>query len=404
MRRTHLNNVRLFPSARRLNYHYFMMQIGFFAMLAAICGYQATLLQSRGFSNAQIGAVISVRCVAGILCQPAMGGFADRHPEIPLKLIVSLSLFVSLCAGIALIFIPMGLCGVVAVFFMLGGFEISVYPFVDSMAIQYINAGVPIQYSLGRGIGSFSYAVMAILLGLIVGRRGVEATLPIHAGLVVAEIAIIALYPTFCNPPRHENDEKPSPQSVFSLLRTNPKFTLMLIALFFGITGIVPMSNFLINVIKSRGGTDSSLGFALFLMAASELPIAFFFPRLLRRFGSTRLLLISLCFIILKSVFTLLSGSMAILLPIQLLQMVSYGLFTPSSVFFVNESVPEADRVRGQSLMMAATNGMGGVVGNLLAGGVLDLGGVNAMLIFCTVCGCAGTLLGWLASRMGRTV
>jgi len=399
-----LNAARPLPSTRRLNLHYFVMQIGFWSMFASICGYQVALLQSRGFSNSQVGLVIAMRCLAGILCQPAMGGFADRHPEIPLKLIISVSLCVSLCAGIALILVPMGLGGVLVVFFIMGGFEVSTYPFVDSMAIQYINTGVPIQYSVGRGIGSFSYAVMSILLGFVVGRWGVEATLPIHAGLLAAEVVIIGLFPTFRGAPRREDDGSPAPQSILSLLRSNPKFTLMLIALFFGIAGMVPFVNFLVNIIQSRGGNASNLGFALFLMAASELPTAIFFPRLLRRWGSTRLLVISLCFITLKAALLLCSGNLAAVLLIQPLQMLGYGLFTPAAVFFVNESVPEADRVRGQCLMMVAANGMGGLIGNLLAGWVLDLGGVNTMLVVCALCAGTGIVLSLLSARLGRSV
>ena len=49
-----------------------------------------------------------------------------------------------------------------------------------------------------------------------------------------------------------------------------------------------------------------------------------------------------------------------------------------------------ADRVRGQTVMMIASNGLGGMVGNLLAGYAIDLGGVNAMLALCTLCGGLG--------------
>ena len=63
--------------------------------------------------------------------------------------------------------------------------------------------------------------------------------------------------------------------------------------------------------------------------------------------------------------------------------MLGYGLFTPASVYFVNESVPEADRVRGQTVMMVASNGMGGMLGGVLAGWTLDLGGANLMLAAC---------------------
>ena len=80
------------PSLRRLDWHYMAMQIGFWAMFASIVGYQTALLLDRGFSNGEAGLMTSVRCLAGIVCQPLLGGFADRHPEFPLKRIVSLSM------------------------------------------------------------------------------------------------------------------------------------------------------------------------------------------------------------------------------------------------------------------------------------------------------------------------
>ena len=165
------------PDARRLDYHYIAMQAGFWAMFAAVCAYQAALLTARGFTNGEAGMLIAVRCLAGIVCQPALGSFADRHPGIPLRRIVSLSLVLSLAASLVFLLFPMGMAGTIAVLVVMGGFEISSYPLMDAMAIQFISLGVPIRYSLGRGIGSFSYAVVCIFLGLQVTRFGVESTL-----------------------------------------------------------------------------------------------------------------------------------------------------------------------------------------------------------------------------------
>lgn len=121
------------PSNRRLDYHYIAMQAGYWAMFAAICAFQTPLLLERGFTNTQIGLVIAVRCGAGILFQPLLGGFADRHPNIPLKLIVSASLGLSLVVGLFFTFIPMGLGGTLVVFVILGGFEVSAYPLMDAI-------------------------------------------------------------------------------------------------------------------------------------------------------------------------------------------------------------------------------------------------------------------------------
>lgn len=391
---------RALPSHRRLDWHYIAMQAGFWAMFAAVVAFQTPLLLERGFTNGDVGLVIAVRCGAGIICQPLLGGFADRHPKIPLKAIVSTSLVLSLLFGVVFTFVPMGLGGTLVIFAVLGGFEISAYPLMDAMAIQFISQGVPIRYSLGRGVGSFAYAITCVVLGLQVARVGVESTLFTHIGLVVLVIALCATYPTFHAAERTESERVQRPQSVFSLLKNNPRFALMLVAILLSITACLPMSNFLVNVVVDRGGAAADLGLALFVMAAFELPTAFVFQRLIKKFGSGKLLLLSMFFVMFKAVALLFTFNYFSVLAVQPLQMLGYGLFTPASVFFVDACVPPADRVRGQTIMMVASNGLGGVLGGMLGGALLDAGGVNLMLLACIGLGAASILIGVFALKL----
>ena len=381
------------PSARRLDLHYMAMQAGFWAMFAAIVAYQTALLLERGFTNSEAGLMTAVRCLAGIVFQPLLGSFADRHPHIPLKGIVTLSMVLSLAAGVWYWLCPaMGLWETALVWVVIGGLEVSSYPLMDAMAVQFINDGVPIRYSLGRGVGSFAYAVVCVLLGLQVGALGMESTLVTHLALVGIEILLVATYPPYRGTIR-QGERGPKPQSALSLLKHNPRFTLMLAGVFLGLTAIMPLSNFLVNIVTSRGGTQAHLGVALFLMGGFELPTAFFFQKLLRRLGSGWLLVLSMGFGTLKAVLLLLTWNWVGVLAVQPIQMLGYGLFTPASVYYVNESVPAADRVKGQTVMMVASNGLGGMMGGVLAGYTLDLGGANLMLGACILCGCAGALL-----------
>jgi len=377
------------------------MQAGFWAMFAAFCGYQTALLLERGFTNGEAGLIIAVRCLAGIVCQPVLGGFADRHPNIPLKLIVSLSLAAALAANFAFYLCPMGMAGTMVVFIVLGGLELTAYPLMDAMAIQFINAGVNIRYSLGRGIGSMAYAVTCVFLGIQVTRWGVESVLLTHGALILLEIVLVMIYPAFKSEyePVREAATMEKPHTVLQILRSQPRFTLMLVALFFGITACLPMSNFLINIVVDRGGTSGDLGIALFLMGAAELPTAFVFNRLMRRFGSGKLMVMSVAFMLLKLIAFYFAPNLGVIYALQLLQMMGYGLFTPASVYYVNENVPAADRVRGQTLMMVASNGLGGMAGSLIGGRVLDMGGVNAVLLFCIACGVAAVAFAVWAVR-----
>ncbi len=185
--------------------------------------------------------------------------------------------------------------------------------------------------------------------------------------------------------------------SALQILRGSRTFTLMLIACFFGMMGVMPISGFLVTLVTSRGGDSRALGLAQFLMAASELPSALVFGLLRKRLSSAKILLISIVFMAVKPLLILASGSLGMLLAVQPVQMLGYGLFFPASVYFANESVAPADRVQGQSLRTIVAISLSTLLGSLVSGYLLDLGGTTLMLWFSAGCAAVGTA--WASPR-----
>ena len=223
-----------------------------------------------------------------------------------------------------------------------------------------------------------------------------------HAALLVLLMAVVACCPTAPVVSHASAPQTEPPHSVWQILRASPSFSLMLAGVFFALTAVMPIVNFMVNIVVSRGGNETHLGLALFLMGASELPAALLFPHLRRRLGSRGTLVLSIVFMAIKPLLFWLTPSLGWVLAVQPVQMLGYGLFTPASVYYANENVSPADRVRGQAVMMMASNGLGGMAGNLAAGYAIDLGGVNAMLALCTCCGAAGAACALAALRLQR--
>ena len=384
-------------SIKKLNVLYALVQIMYFGAFAAFCGFQTALLLDRGFTSSEAGILAAVRFLAGIIAQPTIGGWLDRHPQVALKRVVTLMLGVGV--GVNLIFYctRLSLPGTALIILLLGILELNLYPLLDSLALQFINAGVEINYSFARGLGSLAYAVACAALGVLSAALGTEVTLVCHILLLLGVIAAVNLFPA---PPAGRLAEKTEqPHSIFEILKGNPTFTLMLIAVFFGIAAVMPVVGFLVNIVEARGGNETHLGWALFLMGAAELPAALLFPKLRERFGSAVMMLIAVIFMAAKPLAFLLAPTLWTLLLAQLIQLPGYGFFTPAAVYYANESVPAADRVRGQTIMMTASNGLGGMVGNLLTGYIVDWGGVNALLVVCTIFGAVGILFAFASVR-----
>ena len=87
------------PSLRRVNVLYTLVQLTYWAAVAAFSGYQTALLLGRGFSSGDAGVFAAIRCLAGIIAQLLLGGWADRHPQVPLKRILCVCLGLGLAVN-----------------------------------------------------------------------------------------------------------------------------------------------------------------------------------------------------------------------------------------------------------------------------------------------------------------
>ena len=390
------------PSGQRVNTMYFLLQIWFWGMMAAFTGYQTAIVLNRGFSSGQAGVFISLGCLSGIFAQPLLGAWADRHPAVPLKRIFGGCMLAALLIHGGFYFSRPGFFGTALIFLALGALETNAYPLIDAMAMQFLNAGIDVRYSLGRGLGAFAYAIVSVLVGQQARRFGVESALVTHGALVLLILTTLAVFPAFAPSAAPAAHTRTPAHSPFYILKHNPAFTVMLLAGFFGLMAVMPIVNFLVSLVNDRGGDSGSLGLALFLMAASELPGAILFQWLWKKTNLERIMVISAVFMALKPLLFLFCGDLRLFLMMKPIQMLGYGLFTPGNVFFANENVPPEDRIQGQSLKMVATNGLSGVVGNLIAGGIIDRGGVNAMLVFCFFSGAIGVALAFWAVRLRK--
>ena len=355
-------------SVQRLNLLYALVQAVYFAAFSAFCGFQTVFLLDRGFTGGEAGMLASIRCLAGIIAQPVLGGWLDRHPQVRLKRVLTLMLLLSVIINTLFYCTRPSLLLTAVITFALGALDLN--------------------YSFSRGAGSLAYAVSCALMGLVSSSMGAQSVVLSHSFLLVGVIISINLFPEPPKSPAAQHHG--APHTTFQILRANPSFTLMLLAVFFAVGAVLPIAGFLINVIEPLGGNDSHLGLALFLMGISELPSALLYPKLQRRFGSRSVMMLAVIGMATKPLVFLFTGSLPLLLSAQIIQMLGYGLFTPAAVYYANDNVPPADRIRGQAIMMTASNGLGGMVGNLLAGFAVDLGGAKGMLLLSFSMGLCG--------------
>ncbi|MGN0658552.1 MAG: MFS transporter, partial [Emergencia sp.] len=86
----------------------------------------------------------------------------------------------------------------------------------------------------------------------------------------------------------------------------------------------------------------------------------------------------------------------------QLFQLVSFGLFLPAMVNFIDEIMSKGEAVKGQALftMMVTVTSM---VSSLIGGVILDVSGAKMLTLVATIATALGTLIILLTvDRLGR--
>ena len=189
-------------------------------------------------------------------------------------------------------------------------------------------------------MGSLTYAVLCVVTGLLTARFGMQTALLAHCAEQLLLLVCLLAFPSI--PARllpQPQAKAASGHSIWQILKENKVFTLMLIACFFGMMGVMPISNFLVSLVNSHGGGSTALGVAQFLMAASELPSALVFGLLQKKMSSAKILLISIIFMVVKPLLILASGSLGMLLAVQPVQMLGYACSSlPQSILPMNRS------------------------------------------------------------------
>lgn len=265
-----------------------------------------------------------------------------------------------------------------------------VVPFLSQFAMDYVKMGHDINFGLARGLGSFSYASSAFLMGYLV--EWLEPSVIYIVFIVSSILFIINLLILPNSTIKNESTEKPA--NPFSLITKYKKFFLFLLGFGFAIAGATSLSTYLINIVKKLGGDSSFYGIAIFFMAASETPFMTMTYRLKKKFGPEKLIVFGLVMYIFRNFLIALAPNLIVLLIGMVFQGCSYGLLFATYTYYCNDALAESDQMAGQTLITMMANGFGFCLGNYLGGVLQDTLGLQSMLIFAMAVTLVGALIG----------
>lgn len=376
---------------KNLTSGYALIQAFFWMNFATIMGYTSVYLLNCGFSNTQIGVLMAVAGVLSAILQPLVASYADRPDSQSVKkIIIEIGTVMLVIAVLLLLFRnEMIMSG------LLYGSSIMLLqllmPLINSLGMESLNQGRKLNFGMARGMGSVAYAIAAYILGIIVAGWG-EITIPIAMLLIFCGLLFtLFLFPFEKSKTGSTKTEKQSGGPLYFFVKYK-RFSFVLIGCIFLYISHVLLNSFTYQIVESKGGGSSEMGFAMALAAMLELPTLFLFGYMIKKVRADIWFRISGIFFMVKTLGTLLAPNILIFYFVQIFQMFGWALITVSSVYYVNSVMEEQDAIKGQAYM-TMTYTLGSVLGALIGGALIDAVGVNTTLVFATVAAAVGMMI-----------
>ena len=380
-----------------INQKYMALQGLYWMLFCVSSGFISLYLQGRGLSNGGIGTVTAIFGILAALLQPVLGGITDRSNRLTWRHMILMLAIPYLAICIIMPFIPGAWAGAIfmGLLILLGN---TIMPFINTAHYHYSHKGEFINFGVARGIGSGMYAVLALVIGFLAEKYGIEMV-PV-SGILIASLFILVV---FRMPSSRELIEKTPRKKVLQkgFLFRYPAFTFMLLATLLMLTAHNILNTYLLQIIQSVGGNSSQLGIALAIQAVVEVPVLFGFSRLLKHFRPKTLMLIAAVGFALKAFTYALSGSVSMIYLIQIAQMLSFAIFASASVYYTSEAIPKEDQASGQAYMTSMMT-VGTVLGSLSGGWMLELSGMTTMLLVNVVIAMVGVGFAIISVRNKR--
>ena len=385
-------------SEKKLNIYYSFLQIAYWVTSAVVFCFTTVFLQFRGYSNYEIGIVFAVGNIIGFVSQPLIAGYVDRSDRRTLLRCIRITAVGAVLLMLAVYLLPSGSVSLIVTYALLVAGNTLLNPLCISLSFYIESWGCGINFSRARALGSLSFAVCNVILGMLVQRvseNAVPTAFILFSSLL--GLATLLFVPgdrahRAAFPERRAQAAVERPSGLLEFARENKRFMLFLLgtATLYFTHGMI--GNFMIEFIRSIGGGSEDMGNVLAFMTVVEVPVMLLFGRLTRRFRCSSLLRFAVIMFTVKELMIYLASSLPALYAAEALQAFSFALFVPASVRYVDEVIAKHNAVKGQAFVTSMMT-LGSIFASYIGGLLLDTSTPGFTLLVGVIVSAVGTLI-----------
>lgn len=375
---------------KNLTFRYALQQMVHCATYAGAMTFASAYLMAKGFTAAHVGVLLAAGNLLSCAAQPLLAARVDRVGSQVVPRYIAGMCLVSLLSFMSLLFLPGGQVPF-ALMYLVGIFAYdAMTPLTNALCVAWRKAGFEMNYGFGRGMGSFAYSLLALVIGQVIAQWGEDWMVIIVMILMGLDMGVTLSFPKI------EKDVKAAAENLCCSLgvffRRYKWYCLSLVGVMLLASFHIMVENYLIKVMERLGGDSGHVGVAMFMATAVATVTMVFFDRIRGRAGNSRLLKLAGLFYTLKAVLFLIATSVEMICAAQLLQAVTYAFLSPTQMYYANQRIAPQDMVKGQAFITAAYT-LGCALGNFTGGQLVEAWGVQVMLMAGIGIALAGTAI-----------
>lgn len=354
--------------------------------------YWGIYLSSLSFTAIQIGALLSLFQISRIFAPNLLGWIADRSGEYIKWIKISSFFGFILFIGV---FWAKSFVSIFLIMMAMSVFTSSTLPLAESLTLAHLKANkANSKYSHIRLWGSIGFIVAAILLGMMIDSIGEQAL--IYA-LLLTQLTIFLL--AFLLPRKRVIFKESNKRPIWPILKNREVIVLLLsCALMVSSHGL--LYNFYSIFLEQQGYSGTTIGLLWSVGVIFEILIFLSMPRILQNYSLKEVLLVSLVFAVIR--FFLIGAyvdSLVILIIAQTMHAATFGSFHVASIQLIAQFFYDEHQARGQSLYNSITYGVGGAIGGLGGGYMIQYYGMANTFMFSAILPFVGFLVLFLGLK-----
>lgn len=371
-----------------------LLQFTFFISFCMMTVFTVLYMQSLGFTTLHTGIIFGLANFFGAWLQMITGQMADSSKVVTIKEVLLAHAGIAALAMVPLAFFSASGFVVLASFFVFSLLAQAVQGPINAVSVAFEQAGYPIQFSVIRGIGSASYGLTSLLAGMYFDHHPLTQ-LPL---LLFVSMTLFCLV-IFLLPPVPVGQRRPGVKAVGVVdpptqhfYRKYPLFIPLVIGFTLLFAGHMVINTYLALLVKNVGGGATEAGIAVSCAIVMEVISLFSYGHLRRHVSDRFLMGIAALVFTIKAIILYFATNVFWVYISQLFQFATFPFFTAGISYFSAAIVEKKDLVKGQNVVTIIMS-LGGAVGSLLGGIVLNFLSVPSALLATVGISLAGSVI-----------